>query len=155
MTRGIAPRIKAALSLAHSWAALGTCDRARVGAVVLDERWSPITVSYNSSPSGQAHCDDVGHHMEHDHCVRTVHAEVGAVALAARRGVSLAGSFVVVTHQPCWSCSRLLYEAGVQRVYYQHAYGGDPHPLLEELKRTWGAFQQVSEAGEGCPEKLP
>ena len=32
------------------------------------------------------HCDDVGHMLENDHCIATVHAEANAIIQAAKTG---------------------------------------------------------------------
>lgn len=44
------------------------------------------------------------------------HAEANAVAMAARHGSSLDGCTAYVTCYPCLACSRLLIQAGIQRI---------------------------------------
>lgn len=51
-----------------------------------------------------------------------IHAEAGLVTQAAKTGTSLDGASVYVTTFPCPNCARLLAEAGVKQVYYQHGY---------------------------------
>jgi dCMP deaminase len=46
----------------------------------------------------------------------TCHAEENTVAHAARFGVSLLGCTAYVTHHPCATCTRLLIQAGVNRI---------------------------------------
>jgi dCMP deaminase len=103
-----------------------TCDRGRCGAILVLDR-QVLTTGYVGSPPGFAHCDDVGHQMEHGHCVRTVHAEQNALASAARRGVAIAGSVCYTTVAPCRTCAMLLVTAGVERVVaatpYQNSEG--------------------------------
>jgi dCMP deaminase len=50
----------------------------------------------------------------------TVHAEANGVAAAARKGHSLLGSTVYVTHPVCAQCAALLIQAGVVRVIYRN-----------------------------------
>ena len=48
-----------------------------------------------------------------------VHAEANLVASAARLGISLQGSRVLLTeYQPCANCAGLLAQAGVSEVWY-------------------------------------
>jgi dCMP deaminase len=55
----------------------------------------------------------------------TVHAEQNAIADAARRGVSVAGSTAYISHFPCIDCAKILAAAGVQVVKYHFDYGSD------------------------------
>lgn len=98
-----------------------TCDRAHVGAVLVRER-RILTTGYNGAPAGLPHCDEVGHLMVDGHCVRTLHAEQNAVIQAALHGISTQGATAYVTHQPCLTCSKMLINAGVQRVVYAGNY---------------------------------
>ena len=99
----------------------GTCDRARVGCVLVRDR-RILTTGYNGSPAGLPHCDDVGHLMVDGHCVRTLHAEQNAIIQAALHGVSTASATAYVTHQPCLDCAKMLINAGVARVVYAGDY---------------------------------
>jgi deoxycytidylate deaminase len=67
------------MDIAFQVAKRGTCDRARVGAIVVRER-RILTTGYNGSPAGLPHCDDIGHLMIAGHCVRTLHAEQNAIS---------------------------------------------------------------------------
>ena len=98
-----------------------TCDRAHVGAVLVRER-RILTTGYNGAPAGLPHCDEVGHLMVAGHCVRTLHAEQNAVIQAALHGISTQGATAYVTHQPCLTCSKMLINAGVERVVYAGNY---------------------------------
>ncbi len=112
------------MGIAHQVAARSTCDRARVGCVLVRER-TIIATGYNGALSGMPHCDDVGHMMTGGHCIRTVHAEQNAVAQAARNGVSTAGATAYITHVPCYACAKLLVSAGVSAVVCDLDYGND------------------------------
>ncbi len=99
----------------------GTCDRAYVGSVIVKDK-RIIATGYNGSPSGLAHCNDVGHLMINGHCVRTIHAEQNALLQAARYGVSVDGSTIYVTHFPCLYCTKSIINAGISRVAYKMSY---------------------------------
>lgn len=98
-----------------------TCDRAQVGAILVKER-RILTTGYNGAPAGLPHCDDVGHLMVDGHCLRTLHAEQNAILQAALHGVSVRGSTIYVTHQPCLTCAKMIINAGIVRVVYAGHY---------------------------------
>ena len=98
-----------------------TCDRKRVGAVIVKDR-NILATGYNGSLPGLPHCDDVGHMMEAGHCVRTVHAEANAIVQAAKHGVSLRGATIYTTASPCWNCFKLIASAGIKRICYGEFY---------------------------------
>ena len=103
-----------------------TCDRKYVGAVIVVDRQVAAT-GYNGSIRGLPHCNEVGHDMVEGHCVRTIHAEMNALAQAARRGVRVEGAFIYTTTSPCWSCFRVLVNAGIRRFVYGEAYREEDH----------------------------
>ena len=109
------------MQLAELTAKRGTCDRLKVGAVLVKGN-RVVATGYNGSPPGLAHCDDVGHLIINGHCERTVHAEQNAIATAAKFGISLYGATMYITHEPCFTCKKLIISAGIEHVLYKHAY---------------------------------
>lgn len=109
------------MAMATTAALRGTCDRKRVG-VVLARGPHILSTGYNGSMPGAAHCDEAGHDMEGDHCVRTTHAEINAILQAARHGVRVEGATAYVTASPCWHCFKALVGAGIARVVYGESY---------------------------------
>lgn len=108
------------------------CDRLHVGCLVVSSGEHPnriIAAGYNGFLPGAPHrsCVREGHEQA------TVHAEQNAVADAAKRGVSLMGATVYITHFPCVNCAKILAAAGVRAVKYLHDYRNDElvRPLLE------------------------
>jgi dCMP deaminase len=112
------------MSLATVAAHRSTCERAHVGAIMVRNR-QVLATGYNGSVRGLAHCDDIGHLIVDGHCVRTVHAEMNAIAAAAANGTILTGATCYVTHYPCLHCAKLLLNAGIVRVFYHHEYRKD------------------------------
>jgi dCMP deaminase len=108
----------------------GTCDRAWVGAVLVNEDNQIISTGYNGSAKGLPHCSDVGHLMIDSHCIRTVHAESNAIIQAALNGKSTKGSTCYVTHFPCIHCTKMLINAGIKRIVYLNNYRVDENALL-------------------------
>lgn len=112
------------MQIAAQVATRATCDRKHVGAVIVRDK-TILTTGYNGSIRGLAHCDDVGHMMEDGHCVRTVHAEINAIAQAARNGVRTDGAAIYVTASPCWPCFKAIVNAGIMRIVFGEFYRGE------------------------------
>lgn len=122
-----------------------TCLRRQVGAVIVKDK-RLLTSGYNGAPRGLAHCAEVGclrdaYHVpsgqRHELC-RGMHAEQNAIVQAALHGVAIEGATLYCTHQPCSACTKMIINAGITRVVYQHSY---PDPL---------AIQLMDEAGIVC-----
>lgn len=105
------------MGCAELWAQRSTCSRLSVGCV-LSRDGRIVSTGYNGAPEDMVHC----RHEDGAPCELSVHAEANAVANAAYRGVSLAGSVCHVTHFPCASCAKLLVAAGVCAVYWAEDY---------------------------------
>jgi dCMP deaminase len=105
------------MAIATQVASRATCDRKHVGAVIVRDR-SILATGYNGSVRGLEHCDEVGHMIEDNHCVRTIHAEANAIVQAARNGVSIDGGSIYVTASPCWPCFRMIANAGLVRICF-------------------------------------
>ena len=109
------------MNIAREVATRATCDRKHVGAVIVRDR-SILATGYNGSIAGLPHCDEEGHLMEDGHCVRTIHAETNAVIQAARNGVRIDGGAIYVTASPCFSCFKLIANAGIKKIVYSEFY---------------------------------
>jgi len=109
------------MNIARQAATRSTCDRKHVGAVIVRDR-TILSTGYNGSIRGMPHCDDVGHLLENDHCVATVHAEANAIIQAAKNGVRIDGAELSTTASRCWSCFKLIANAGIRTVYYGEFY---------------------------------
>ena len=101
-----------------------TCERKHVGAVIVRDR-TILSTGYNGSIRGMPHCSEVGHMIEGNHCIATIHAEENAIIHAAKNGVSINGAHVYVTASPCWSCFKSIANAGILRVVYGKFYRDD------------------------------
>lgn len=109
------------MTIAQVVASRATCDRKHIGAVIVRDRVI-LSTGYNGSIAGTPHCDEVGHMMENDHCVRTIHAEANAIIQAARNGVMLEGSTIYTTASPCWSCFKLVSNSGIKKICFGEFY---------------------------------
>ena len=119
-----------------------TCLRRGVGAVIVKNK-QILATGYNGTPKGMPHCAEVGCLREqlnvpsgkcHELC-RGIHAEQNAVVQAAVHGVSVDGATLYCTNQPCVVCSKILINAGIQRIVYRDPY---PDKLAEEMLAASG-----------------
>lgn len=104
--------------------ARGTCDRGKSGCVIAKNK-RIISTGYVGAPAGCKHCDELGHEMhtvkkedgtESRHCIRTSHAEENAIVQAARSGVSTEGATLYCKMAPCYTCAKMIINAGIVRV---------------------------------------
>jgi dCMP deaminase len=109
------------MSIAQVVATRSTCPRKYVGSVLVRNK-TILSTGYNGSIRGMPHCSDVGHMMEDNHCVATIHAEANAIIQAARNGVMIDGAACYVTASPCWNCFKQLANAGVVRICFGEFY---------------------------------
>ena len=122
------------MSIAQVVATRSTCPRKYVGSLLVRNR-TILSTGYNGSIRGMPHCSDVGHMMEDNHCVATIHAEANAIIQAARNGVMIEGATNYVTASPCWHCFKQLANAGVQRICYGEFYRDDRiFEIAEKIK---------------------
>lgn len=114
-----------------------TCLRRSVGAVIVKNK-QILASGYNGTPMGLPHCEEVGCLREqlkvpsgkcHELC-RGVHAEQNAITQAAYHGVSVKGATLYCTHQPCVVCTKMLINAGIERIVYANPY---PDELAQEM----------------------
>lgn len=110
------------IAIANQVATRSTCARKHVGAVITRNN-RILATGYNGSIPGAPHCDDVGHLMVDNHCIRTVHAEANAILQAARHGVSVDEGTIYTTASPCWACFQKIVTVGLERVVFVERYG--------------------------------
>lgn len=118
------------MNIAEQVSTRATCNRLHVGAVIVSSG-AIVSTGYNGSPKGLPHCDDVGHLLKEMggrlSCVRTAHAEVNAIAQAAKTGARVGDGTIYTTASPCYDCMKLIINAGIQKVVcgapYTSRYG--------------------------------
>jgi len=109
------------MDIARVTATRATCPRRSVGCVIVKDL-QIVATGYNGSLPKMPHCQDEGCVMMDGHCIQSVHAELNAIARAAKLGNSLQGSTAYVTTKPCYSCFKALVSAGVIAIYYHEDY---------------------------------
>lgn len=118
-----------------------TCLRRKVGAVIVKDKHI-IATGYNGAPRGLSHCAELGGCLReqlkvpsgqrHELC-RALHAEQNAIIQAATLGQSIEGASIYITHQPCSICSKMIINAGIDRIVVDEGYPDElATNLLEE-----------------------
>ncbi|MDP8216156.1 MAG: cytidine/deoxycytidylate deaminase family protein [Candidatus Kaelpia imicola] len=141
------------MSIATIVSSRATCLRRKVGALIVKDR-RVLATGYNGTPSGITHCEEAGCLREklnvpsgqrHELC-RGLHAEQNAILQAALHGISLKGSILYCTNQPCIICAKMLINAGIKEVIIGNGY---PDKLAEDMFKEAGikirivAFQDL------------
>ncbi len=125
------------MSIAQLVATRSTCLRRKVGAVLVKDK-RILATGYNGAPTGARHCEEMGCLRErlevapgerHELC-RGLHAEQNVIIQAAYYGVITKGTTLYSTHLPCIICSKMLINAGVEKIYFLDGY---PDPLADEM----------------------
>lgn len=109
------------------------CDRGRSAAIIVQDK-RIIATGYVGAPAGLQTCDELGHLIksvyderggEHKHCIRTTHAEMNAIAQAAKYGTPINGATIYTRMTPCFDCAKLLINAGIKKVVCHKRYHAD------------------------------
>ena len=140
--------IPAFMDVAERFAQLSSAKRAQVGAIVVKDN-RIISIGYNGMPSGWDNdCempvyptrkqldfmptetlaekfpfrDDQGEAYRLMTKPEVLHAESNALAKLARCTESALDATLFVTHEPCIDCAKMIYQAGINTVYFKHEY---------------------------------
>lgn len=118
--------LNAYMKTAETFAECSTAVRLHVGAIVVKED-RIISIGYNGMPSGwDNNCEDEYVNEIGESLLRTkpevIHAETNAIAKLARSTESGNGATLFVTHAPCLDCAKLVYQSGINSVFYRNSY---------------------------------
>jgi len=128
------------LTITRQVAERSTCLRAKVGAVIVRDK-NILATGYNGAPAGLPHCTDVGCLVYRsqtplgdveENCFRTIHAEINAIAQAAKNGSAIRDASIYITHSPCFHCFKTIVNTGIKHVYFERPYKLEN---LAELRR--------------------
>ena len=128
------------LDIAERCAKQGSCLRRNYGAVIVDSEGAILSTGYTGMPCGIPHCETLGFCWREQHSIpsgqmydkcRSVHAEINAVVQAGRlaRGATMyivgvdAKTGKNVATMPCFSCSKAIINAKLQRVIVRDKEG--------------------------------
>ena len=125
------------MKAAEVYSQLSSARRLQVGCVVVKDN-TIIGIGYNGMPSGwdndcekrsYTNIDPKWQYLDEDGSTyslvtrpEVLHAESNALAKVARSTNSSEGASVFVTHAPCLDCAKMMYQAGINSVYYRNSY---------------------------------
>jgi dCMP deaminase len=124
--------------MASSVAKMSHARRLQVGAVIVKND-RVISMGYNGMPAGwDNNCEDAipqvvgiapdGHDLI-ELTLKTkpevLHAESNAIAKLAKTDGGGDGADIFITHAPCIECAKLIFQSGINRVFYGENYRDD------------------------------
>jgi len=129
---------KAYLKMAMEWSKLSYCKRRQVGALIVKDKMI-ISDGYNGTPTGFENIceDDEGYTKWY-----VLHAEANAISKVASSTQSCKGATLYITMSPCQQCSKLIHQAGIDRVVFIEAYKDNSG--IKFLKKAGVKVTQVS-----------
>ena len=125
-----------------SWSSCARPDR-QVGSVIVRNK-RIIATGYNGAPSGIMSCRERGYCLRDKLGIKSgtraevcfsTHSEQSALMQAAKMGVEVDGATIYVTHRPCVICTKLIINAGIERIVYAYNY---PDEFSVEMLRQAG-----------------
>lgn len=96
-----------------------SCNRRKVGALIVSPTLGIISEGYNGTPRGMCNC------CEDENGVTTplvIHAEMNAIYKAAKGNNSSDGCVLYVTLSPCFQCALGIIQSGIKTVFYREEY---------------------------------
>ena len=115
------------VKIAKETALLSTAKKLQVGCVIVRDN-RILSIGYNGTPSGwDNECEEVIKWPNGDIKFLTtkpevLHAEANALMKLCQSTESSLRASLFVTHTPCIECAKLIYQAGISRVYYINDY---------------------------------
>lgn len=106
------------MEMAHVWAKNSHCKRKQVGCFIVKNN-TIISDGFNGTPINMDNCceDSSGETVWH-----VIHAECNAICKLAQSTNSSTGTTLYTTLSPCRECSKLILQAGINRVVYDIAH---------------------------------
>lgn len=110
------------MRMADLTAGLSSAARLKVGTVIVRDH-KILAAGYNGTPSGWSNeCEDVLPDGTTKTKPITIHSESNAILKIARSTETSEGATLFCTHAPCLDCSKLIYQSGINTLYYRQAY---------------------------------
>lgn len=126
---------------------LSKCARVKVAALIVKDG-RILSCGYNGTPTGQTNCNELFkteagkfyarksiteewleyseaewkdlHHAFAN--TNEIHAEQNTLGNVLREKIDITGTSMLLTHEPCEACARLIYTCGIKHVMYENKY---------------------------------
>jgi len=79
---------------------------------------------------------------ERQELCRGLHAEQNAIVQAALHGLSIKGSILYCTTQPCVTCAKMIINSGIKKIIYKEKY---PDELARKMLKEAGVVENQYE----------
>jgi dCMP deaminase len=144
------------VDITHLVAKRSTCLRRQVGAILVKDK-KILATGYNGAPSRLEHCLDTGclreklgiPSGERVELCRGLHAEQNAIIQAAYHGVRIQGATLYTTLHPCIICSKMIINAGIERIVYEEGYSDKlAEKMLKESRIKVAKFDRIKVEGK-------
>jgi len=123
---------KTYMAMAEELSKLSYANRKKVGCLIVKDS-QIISEGYNGTPKGFSNVCEYYSHVEEEYTKPEVlHAESNAITKIARSNNSSVGATVYVTLAPCFECSKLIIQAGIERVLFKDSYPNNGISLLRK-----------------------
>jgi dCMP deaminase len=137
------------MEIAEVMAKRSTCLRGQTAALIVQDK-RIVATGYNGAPPGMDTCVELKEcdtltvmpvdlppgdfHDEYMElgCQRAIHAELNAIAFAARWGARCQDATMYCLSAPCLRCAQAIISAGITTVIYKNEYRAQRIDLLEE-----------------------
>lgn len=117
------------MDVADRTSKLSHAVRLQVGAVIVKDN-RILSYGYNGMPAGwdnicedHIYVDDM--HVELKTKPEVLHAETNAIAKVSGSTESSEDATMFCTHAPCLQCAKLIYQSGINNLYYRNTYRDD------------------------------
>jgi len=133
------------MKLADLTSDLSSAIKLKVGSVIVRDN-QILATGYNGTPSGwDNRCEDeivdsyagfegAIHGVKLKTRPEVIHSESNAILKVARSTESSVNATMFCTHAPCIDCAKLIYQSGINTLYYRNTYRSQEG--LEFLKKS-------------------
>ena len=130
--------LEAYMDTAIRFSKCSAAKRLKVGCIAVKDN-KIISIGYNGTPSGWSNeCEDKNGETKPE----VLHAEANCIAKLAKSFMSGEDSIMFVTHAPCIHCAKMIYSAGVKKVFYKTLYRDNSG--IEFLKKCSVSVIQIT-----------
>jgi dCMP deaminase len=105
------------MDIAKRLSNMSYCHRRKVGALIVKEN-RIISMGWNGTPAGDSNdCEEDGITKP-----EVLHAEANAIAKLTLSSETALNGALYITTSPCMECSKLIFQSGIQQVFYADQY---------------------------------